>query len=201
VYGASLNDGHYGADPVMAALAPALVPQAPPPLWAEEGGGGAATGARTPDSGGWSSGRGGGGTPASSSGEGWGGVGGAAWGAAYAGAVDASVSGSDLDSHLPPLRRGGGGGCGGSSSTSDSGDSAGAAGGLPGGAVLTDALLGNVLVVPCPTTRRRVVLEPGLRPGGSVLPYVYTVPEPLTVVGPADGVYVLCDPQMALDWH
>lgn len=52
----------------------------------------------------------------------------------------------------------------------------------------------------CPSTGRVIEYEEFVC--DNVLPYVYCFPEPYTVVDPADGVFVLCDPEkeIASDW-
>jgi hypothetical protein len=47
----------------------------------------------------------------------------------------------------------------------------------------------------CPTTGRRIRYQEASR-GENVLPYVYTNPEPYTVVASSDAVFVLCPPEL-----
>lgn len=49
----------------------------------------------------------------------------------------------------------------------------------------------------CPTTKRKIRYEEGLN-GENVLPYVYTNPEPYTLVAASDRLFVLCDPDLSI---
>lgn len=52
----------------------------------------------------------------------------------------------------------------------------------------------------CPTTHRRIRYREAEEASGgeNVLPYVYTNPEPYTLVAPSDAVFVLCPPKLAI---
>lgn len=54
----------------------------------------------------------------------------------------------------------------------------------------------------CPTTRRRIRYEEA-RCGENSLPYVYTNPEPYTIVAADDAVFVMCHPDHVIpcDWN
>lgn len=53
----------------------------------------------------------------------------------------------------------------------------------------------------CPTTKRRIFYQETMS-GENVLPYVYSCPEPYSLVAASDAVFVLCDPstEIPLDW-
>ena len=53
----------------------------------------------------------------------------------------------------------------------------------------------------CPTTKRRIHYRESVN-GENVLPYVYTCPEPYSLVVASDAVFVLCDPTTSIpvDW-
>ncbi|KAI0557571.1 Calcium-activated BK potassium channel alpha subunit [Gracilaria domingensis] len=49
----------------------------------------------------------------------------------------------------------------------------------------------------CPTTRRKIYYKEAMD-GANVLPYVYSCPEPYSLVASSDAVFVLCDPKREL---
>ncbi|PXF45524.1 Calcium-activated potassium channel slowpoke [Gracilariopsis chorda] len=53
----------------------------------------------------------------------------------------------------------------------------------------------------CPTTRRRIFYYEAVD-GANVLPYVYSCPEPYSLVAASDAVFVLCDPkkEIPINW-
>lgn len=54
------------------------------------------------------------------------------------------------------------------------------------------------MVYDCPTTKRRIRYMEASGGGENVLPYVYTNPEPFTLVAGSDAVFVLCPPETSI---